>query len=234
LALSGIPPFSGFWSKDAILTAALDKQPILFVVGAVAAFFTALYMARLYFLVFVGKPREGQHAKESPSVMTIPLIVLAILAAVAGFVETPFNGWFGHWLMPDEAAHQASGLVMVVSAAVGLLGLYIGWLMYVKGTIRRDAISSRVPGLVTLLERKYYIDELYQLVFVKPLQGVGKALELFDDYVVDGVVRLSGQSVSALGRLNTRLQSGQVQAYALTALIGIVILLLAIAGRRFW
>ncbi|WP_373232175.1 NADH-quinone oxidoreductase subunit L [Cohnella sp.] len=234
LALSGIPPFSGFWSKDAVLTAALDKEPILFIVGIVAAFFTALYMARLYFLVFVGKPREGQHAKESPSVMTIPLIVLAVLATVAGFVETPFNGWFGQWLEGDDAQHHVSGLVMVVSAAVGFLGLYIGWLMYVKGTIRRDMVSSRAPGLVKLLERKYYMDELYQLVFVKPLQGLGKALTLFDDFVVDGAVRLSGHSVSALGKLNTRLQSGQVQAYALTALIGIVILLLAIAGRRFW
>lgn len=233
LALSGIPPFSGFWSKDAILTAALNEQPILFIVAAAAAFFTALYMARLYFLVFVGKPREGQHAKESPSVMTIPLVVLAVLAAVAGFVETPFSGWFSHWL-GDEAEHQASGLVMVVSTAVGLLGLYIGWLIYVKGTIRRDAISSRVPGLITILERKYYIDELYQFVFVKPLTGLGKVLELFDDYVVDGVVRLTGHSITALGRLNTRLQSGQVQAYALTALIGLVVLLLAIAGRRFW
>jgi NADH-quinone oxidoreductase subunit L len=234
LALSGIPPFSGFWSKDAILTAALDKQPILFVVGVIAAFFTALYMARLFFLVFVGQPREGQHVKESPSVMTIPLIVLAVLATVAGFVETPFNGWFGRWLMAVDVQHQASGLVMVVSAAVGLLGLYIGWLIYVKGTIRRDVVSSRMPGLVQLLERKYYIDELYHHLFVRSLQGLGKALDLFDYYVVDGIVRLSGYSVSALGRLNSRLQSGQVQAYALTALIGIVILLLAIAGRRFW
>ncbi|QJD85293.1 NADH-quinone oxidoreductase subunit L [Cohnella herbarum] len=234
LALSGIPPFSGFWSKDAILTAALDKEPLLFIVGAIAAFFTALYMARLFFLVFVGKPREGQHAKESPAVMTIPLIILAVLATVAGFVETPFNGWFGQWLLGDEAEHHVSGLVMVVSAAVGLLGIYIGWLMYVKGTIRRDVVSSKVPGLVTVLERKYYIDELYQWLFVKPLQSLGKALDLFDEYVVDGVVRLSGYSVSALGRLNSRLQSGQVQTYALTALIGIVILIVAIAGRRFW
>lgn len=234
LALSGIPPFSGFWSKDAVLTAALDKEPILFIVGVVAAFFTALYMARLFFLVFVGKPREGQHAKESPAVMTIPLIVLAVLAAVAGFVETPLNGWFSQWLVGDDAEHHVSGLVMVVSSAVGLLGLYIGWLMYVKGTIRRDLVTSHAPGLVKLLERKYYIDELYQLVFVKPLHGLGKVFTLFDAYVIDGVVRLSGHSVSALGKLNTRLQSGQVQAYALTALIGIVILLLAIAGRRFW
>lgn len=234
LALSGIPPFAGFWSKDAILAAALHDNVFLFAVGAIAAFFTALYMARLYFLVFAGKPKEGSHAHESPAVMTIPLVVLAALSVVAGFVETPWNGWLGEWLTGTAEEHHSTGLVMVVSIAVGLLGLYIGWLVYVKGTVRRDAVSSRAPGLVKVLERKYYIDELYDIVFVKPLQGFGKALQAFDDYVVDGVVRLAGYSTNALGRLNSRLQGGQVQAYALTALIGIVILALAIAGRRFW
>ncbi|MFD0673708.1 NADH-quinone oxidoreductase subunit L [Cohnella sp. GCM10027633] len=234
LALSGIPPFAGFWSKDAILAAALHDNVILFAVGVVAAFFTALYMARLYFLVFAGKPKEGSHAHESPSVMTIPLIVLALLSVVAGFVETPWGGWLGEWLTGTAEEHHSTGLVMVVSIAVGLLGIYIGWLVYVKGTVRRDAVSSRAPGLVKVLERKYYIDELYNAVFVKPLQGFGRALQAFDDYIVDGVVRLAGYSTNALGRLNSRLQGGQVQAYALTALIGIVILALAIAGRRFW
>lgn len=234
LALSGIPPFAGFWSKDAILAAALDKNGILFAVGAIAAFFTALYMARLYFLVFTGKPKQDNHAHESPSSMTIPLIVLAILSVVAGFVDTPFKGWLGEWLTGEAPEHHASGIVMVVSVAVGLLGIYIGWLVYVKGTVRRDAVSSRAPTLVRTLERKYYIDELYDLLLVKPLRSFGKALQAFDDYIVDGVVRLAGYSTSALGRLNSRLQSGQVQTYALTALIGIVILALAIAGRRFW
>lgn len=237
LALSGIPPFAGFWSKDAVLVAALHKNGILFAVGAIAAFFTALYMARLFFLAFAGKPNEGStasRAHESPSVMTIPLIVLAALSVVAGFVDTPFKGWLGEWLTGTEAEHPNGAIVMIVSAAIGLLGLYIGWLIYAKGTVRRDAVSSRMPGLAKLLERKYYIDELYEAVFVKPLRLLGQALQAFDDYVVDGVVRATGYSVSALGRLNSRLQSGQVQAYALTALIGIVILALAIAGRRFW
>ncbi|MFC5531063.1 NADH-quinone oxidoreductase subunit L [Cohnella yongneupensis] len=234
LALSGIPPFAGFWSKDAILAAALEKNGIFFAVGVIAAFFTALYMARLFFLVFTGKPKKEGHAHESPSVMTIPLIVLAVLAVVAGFVDTPFKGWLGEWLTGVAPEDHSNGIVMVVSVAVGLLGIYIGWLIYVKGTVRRDAVSSRAPGLVKLLERKYYVDELYHFLFVKPLQSFGKALQLFDDYIVDGVVRLAGYSTSALGRLNSRLQGGQVQTYALTALIGIVILALAIAGRRFW
>ncbi|WEK53956.1 MAG: NADH-quinone oxidoreductase subunit L [Candidatus Cohnella colombiensis] len=234
LALSGIPPFSGFWSKDAVLAAALDKQPILFVVGVIAAFFTALYMARLFFLVFAGKPKQDQHAKESPAVMTIPLVILAILAVTAGFVETPFNGWFGEWLTGEAQEHHASGIVMIVSVIVGLLGIYIGWLMYAKGSIRSDAVSSRVPGLVKVLANKYYIDEIYDLVFVKPLRGLGVVLQAIDDYVVDGAVRAVGHCTKAVGRLNSRLQSGQVQAYVLTAIIGIVILALAIAGRRFW
>jgi len=234
LALSGIPPFAGFWSKDAILAAALDQNGILFAVGAIAAFFTALYMARLYFLVFTGKSKQDHHAHESPSSMTIPLIVLAILSVVVGFVDTPFKSWLSEWLTGEAPEHHGSGIVMVVSAAVGLLGIYIGWLVFVKGTVRRDAVSSRAPALVKTLERKYYVDELYDLLLVKPLRSLGKALQAFDDYIVDGVVRLAGYSTSALGRLNSRLQSGQVQAYALTALIGIVILALAIAGRRFW
>lgn len=234
LALSGIPPFAGFWSKDAVLTAALDANPIYFVVGAVAAFFTALYMARLFFLVFAGKPRSDMHAHESPAVMTIPLVALAVPAVVAGFVQTPFNGWFGEWIAEDAGPEHGSGLVFVVSIAVGLLGIYLGWLIYARGAVRRDIVSARMPGLVRMLERKYYVDELYHYVFVKPLEGLGKLLTAFDEFVVDGVVRTVGHSASALGRLNTRLQSGQLQAYALTALIGLVILALAIAGRRFW
>jgi NADH-quinone oxidoreductase subunit L len=234
LALSGIPPLAGFWSKDAVLAAALEASPVYFIVGVVAAFFTALYMARLFFLVFAGTPRGDHHGHESPAVMTIPLVVLAVLAVAAGFVQTPFNGWFGEWLFPGAAEEHANVLVIVASIAAGLLGIYLGWLIYAKGTVRRDVVSSRMPGLVRVLERKYYIDELYEAVFVKPLGGLGKILGAFDDYVVDGAVRLVGRSASAIGRLNTRLQNGQLQTYVLTALIGLVILAVAIAGRRFW
>ncbi|CAM3696705.1 NADH-quinone oxidoreductase subunit L [Cohnella lubricantis] len=239
LALSGIPPFSGFWSKEAILTAALEgDHPWLFIVGVVTAFFTALYMARLFFLAFAGKPRgnaeQAAHAKESPAVMTIPMIVLAALAVVSGFVQTPFKDWLGEWLTGEASSHGASGLVLVASIAASLLGLYLGWLAFVRGTLRPDAVSSRLPWLSRLLERKYYIDELYQLVFAGGLRGLGRALAVFDEAVVDGAVRLTGYSVRALGRLNTKLQNGQIQTYGLAAILAAVILVLAIAGRRFW
>ncbi|EXX87445.1 NADH:ubiquinone oxidoreductase subunit L [Paenibacillus darwinianus] len=236
LALTGIPPFSGFWSKDAILAVALDKNPFLFAVGILTAFFTALYMARLYFLVFAGKSGAAGKAHESPAVMTIPLVVLAAFAALSGFVELPWAGMgrLGAWLTGEEAAHSGSGLVLVVSTAIGLLGIYLGWLIYVKGAIPRDFISSRAPWLVRLLERKYYIDELYHAVFTVGLRASGRALDAFDTYIVGGAVRLiSGAAVWA-GRAGTRMQNGQVQTYGLWTVIGLLALILAIAGRRFW
>ncbi|WP_274654269.1 NADH-quinone oxidoreductase subunit L [Paenibacillus humicola] len=235
LALSGIPPFSGFWSKDAILTAAMHEKPALFVVGVAAAFFTAFYMSRLFFLVFTGKPRGESHAHESPWTMTVPLVVLAVLAVVAGFVQTPWNDTLGTWLNgASEPEPGGGGLVMVVSIAVGLLGIYLGWLVFVKGTISRDAVSSRAPWLVRLLERKYYIDELYHYVFVKGLRGIGLLLNAIDDYIVDGIVKLAGGAAVLFGRGGTRLQNGQVQTYGLITVLGLVVLIVAVVGRRFW
>ncbi|MFX3634089.1 MAG: NADH-quinone oxidoreductase subunit L [Candidatus Pristimantibacillus sp.] len=236
LALIGIPPFSGFWSKDVILATALAENPLLFIVGLITAFLTALYMSRLFFLVFTGKGRSSQAAiHESPSVMVVPLIVLAVLSITAGFVETPWNGWLGGWLSGDEgeAAH-VSTLVLVTSVAVGLLGIYLGWLIYSKGSISRTAISGRMPWLVKLLEHKYYMDELYDVVIVKPLRGFGTALSSFDQYIVGGTVRLTGLAVVSFGRLATRLSNGQVQTYGIAAVISLIILIVAIVGRRFW
>lgn len=236
LALSGIPPFSGFWSKDVILSEAFYSGHYgLFAVGLVAAFFTAFYMSRLFFLVFTGKPRgnQNQHAHESPAVMTVPLIVLAVLAVAAGFVMTPFNGWFGEWLTGKAAEEHNAALVMTLSTIVGLLGIGLGYLMYVKKSVSADAIPSGAPWLHQLVERKYYIDELYGLIIVKPVKALGNVLTLFDHYVVDGIVRLSASAVSGLGRVGSRLQNGQVQTYGLVTLLGIVVLMLVFAGRRF-
>ncbi|RCW44864.1 NADH-quinone oxidoreductase subunit L [Paenibacillus prosopidis] len=234
LALSGIPPFSGFWSKDMILTAALETNPLLFVVGLAGAFCTALYMSRLFFLVFMGKPKSAAAgAHESPATMTFPLIVLAVLAIIAGFVETPWNGWFGSWLSGEPEDAHGSGVVIIASIAVGLLGIYLGWLVYGKGSVSRTVIAERLPWLVKLLERSYYVDELYAAVIVKPLKAIGAALSVFDEYVVGGVVRVAGAATSSVGRLSARLQNGQVQTYSLAAVIGFVIIVVAIVGRRF-
>ncbi|MCD1260882.1 NADH-quinone oxidoreductase subunit L [Paenibacillus athensensis] len=233
LALSGIPPFSGFWSKDLILAEAYDKQPFLFWIGVIAAFFTAFYMSRLFFLTFLGQKRSKHEPHESPASMTVPLIILAVFAVGAGFLNTPMNAWFGHWLTGEQHEESVNWAVMGLSTLVGVLGIGLGYLMYVKQSIARDFISGKAPWLYTLLNRKYWVDEIYNGILVKPLKGLGLLLELFDIYVVDGLVRLFTYAVVGLGRIGSRLQNGQLQSYGLVTLLGLLILALAIAGRRF-
>lgn len=237
LALSGIPPLAGFWSKDAILAAALEANSLLFAAGLAAAFCTALYMTRLFVLVFLGEPRfelaAANKVREMPPTMTMPLLALVVLTVVSGFAETPWNGWLSGWL-GEEAETHAGWAAMLASVAASLLGLYAGWSVYRKGALQGGAaVKERVPGLVALLERQYYIDKLYAAVAVKPVRAVGTALSAIDRYAVGGLVKLAGGAAGWAGRLLTRLQNGQAQGYALTAVIGLVILLLAMLGRRF-
>lgn len=240
LALSGIPPLSGFWSKDAILTAAWDQNNwLLFIIGAVAAFFTAFYMARLFFLVFTGDPSadsEASKAHESPLSMTVPLIVLSVLAVVAGFVNTPFGGSFGTWLTGEEVGEHANVMVMIVSALIGVLGIGLGYVMYGPGRKRQDTLEHTAAPVYRLLANKYYIDELYQIVFVRSLTGIGQLLKAFDKWVIDGLVRLVAWFTVSVGRTSLRVQNGQLQTYGLVSLFGFVglILLVLALGRRFW
>lgn len=234
LALSGIPPFSGFWSKDAILAIAYEDNKLLFVVGVIAAFFTALYMSRLFFLVFTGKPKSNISVHESPAVMTVPLILLAIPAIAAGLIFTPFNSWFGTWLTGESVEEHVNWIVIIISTVAGAAGIGLGYLIYAKGIVPRDLISKPLPWLRTLLHNKYYIDELYQVIIVKPLRTIGILLEAIDHYIIDGVVQLiSGVAVS-MGKVGLRTQNGQVQSYGLLTLFGFLVFIVALVGRRFW
>jgi NADH-quinone oxidoreductase subunit L len=234
LALCGIVPFSGFWSKDAILTVAYLHHPILFWTGLIAAFFTAFYMSRLFFLVFTGKSRSHTVAHESPLSMTFPLMVLAVLAVAAGIVSIPgANPWLGKWLSENFEEEKVNYMVMILSTIAGFGGIFVGWAVFSKGWIPRNLITSKAPWLYNLLNRKYYIDELYQVIIIAPLRGLGLLLNWFDDYVVDGIVRLTANFTLALSSWGTRLQNGQLQSFGLLTLLGFVILLLALVGRRF-
>lgn len=237
LALSGIFPLAGFWSKDAILTEAYDANMIYFAVGLIAAFFTAFYMARLFFLVFAGKPRSsynGHEPHESPAVMTIPLIILAVFSVIAGFVFTPFNPWFGEWLTGAAVAEHTNWTVIILSNVVGLAGIGLGWLIYGRKSIAQDAVSARAPWLHKLVQNKYYIDEIYHYGIVIPLKAIGDFLTLFDRYVVDGVVKLTAGTMFAVGRVGTRLQNGQLQSYGLLSLVGLIVFIAVFVGRRFF
>jgi NADH-quinone oxidoreductase subunit L len=237
LALSGLFPLSGFWSKDAILTEALHENVLYFIVGLIAAFFTAFYMARLFFLIFAGKPRsshDGHEPHESPAVMTVPLVILAVLAVVAGFIFTPFNSWFGDWLSGQPAGEHANWTVIILSNLTALLGIGLGWLMYGKRSIDSEAVAAKFGWLHKLVQNKYYIDEIYDAVIVKPVKALGDFLHLVDRFVVDGVVKLFAGSALLIGRLGTRMQNGQLQGYGLVSLLGIVLLMVLLAGRRFF
>jgi NADH-quinone oxidoreductase subunit L len=190
-------------------------------------------MFRLFFLTFSGEAKPGNHAHESPAVMTLPMIVLAVLAVIAGFINTPGNPVLGTWLthgftaLPADAhgGGHAPFWVTVVAVGVSLAGIVLAWLMYGKRSISTEGIGG---PLYQLSFRKYYIDEMYDAVFVKPLRMIGKALHLFDVWVIDGLVRLVAAATRGIGSVGARMQNGQIQTYGAIAFIGLALLLVAL------
>jgi NADH-quinone oxidoreductase subunit L len=241
LALAGLFPLSGFWSKDAILAYTLHKeQPLLFVVGIIAAFFTAFYMTRLYVLVFLGKARtdEASHAHESPRVMTLPLIILAIMAIIAGVVNLPGEPWLAGWLYGEPLQEPANWLVIILSNVAALVGIGLGYTLFRQRSQQTELSPTTATygrsGIVKILTNKYYIDELYDATVVRPYRGLGYALHVFDKVVIDGAVKLLSWITFNIGRLGTRLQNGQMQTYGLAMLFGFLVLAVVFAGRRFF
>jgi NADH-quinone oxidoreductase subunit L len=256
LAISGIPPFSGFFSKDEILAAAFargGRQPtyyLFYAMGVVAAFLTAFYMARLMAMTFLGENRTGEreraHLHEAPWIMTGPLIVLGVLSLAGGILNLPpFLGGgaaLEHWLEPVVApAAQFFGLEMPHGSverflvggavAIGLVGLIAGF----RATLRRPMVPARQAapdrGFGLVLNRKYYVDELYDALLVRPVSWISRMVlwkgvdqTLVDGAGVNGVARLS----RGLGWLGSRLQSGQVGMYVVVFLIGALWILRAV------
>lgn len=233
LSIAGIPPFSGYFSKEEILAAAYaDGRFAVFTVGIVAAFFTAFYMFRLFFLVFTGENRSNHpDVKPVPLVMTAPMWALAALSVVAGWVHTPWNQGLGRWLTAEGSAvaalgdHSAPVWLPVLTVAVSLLGVALAWAMYVSRKLARDTFSRPLPGVYRTLLNKYYVDELYQYVIATPLRAVGYALQAVDRYVIAGLVAFLGRLSVAVGRGGTYVQNGQVQTYGLVTVAGVVLLL---------
>lgn len=244
LAIAGIPPFSGFWSKEEILGAvyAAGRYDLL-IIAIVAAFFTAFYMFRLYFLTFRGAPAsEGaKKAYESPSVMTIPMLLLALLAIGAGFINLPNAPMLGEWMMSgsvgqfiidkfgEEAGHSALWL-QIAAVIISLFGIGFAYLMYGKKNLPTDIISEQLPWLYQLSYRKFYMDELYTFVFIRPLKGIGLAFNWLDHYIIGGLVRSIGGLTNMVGRLLSRLQSGQMQTYGFVVLLGLVVLMVSLTA----
>ncbi|MBA4536653.1 NADH-quinone oxidoreductase subunit L [Bacillus aquiflavi] len=237
LAISGVPLFSGFFSKDEILIAAwANGNIVLFLLGVIAAFLTAFYMFRLFFMVFTGEARSKmENVQESPGVMTFPMIILAILAIFAGYVNTPWFGTFlGNWLTEGTTSFGSSHIegpiwIMIVVTIVSLFGIFLAWLMYGKGSLSRDWLSSRAPVSYNILYNKYYIDEFYQLTIMKFTKGFSLFLQYIDKFLVEGIIKVVVGTIHGLGKTGSKIQNGQVQIYGTVAFVGLAVLVVVFA-----
>ncbi len=214
LTISGIPGLSGFFSKDEVLLSAyLSGRKWLWVIGVVTAGMTAFYMFRLIFLVFYGKERMDEevkhHIHESPKVMTVPLIILAGLSVIGGYIglSEAFGGgnWFKRFLssVVEEESHHISlsteYLLMGISVISALVGIYIAWLFYIKNPDLPEKLSQKFKSLYTLLYRKYYVDEIYGATFVKGTLNLGEFLSKYDLAVIDGIVNRTADATRGTG-----------------------------------
>jgi NADH-quinone oxidoreductase subunit L len=243
LALAGIIPLAGFWSKDEILTDAWRAgfgggvegvatsqavAQVVFVVGVITAFLTAFYVARMLWLAFGGAYRGAGHPHESDAIMLVPLVVLAIGSVFAGVVGSPLVGsdnigkWISTSLLPAEGAIQVNWGLVAVTTLIAVLGIALGGALYRRGLPEREYLE-RIPPLYTLLERKYFLDDLYEGVFVRAVTGqLAPATYWFDQRVIDGVVNGAGLGTRRLSRGLRYLQSGQAQWYAAALFVGVV------------
>ena len=239
LALSGMPPFSGFWSKDEILLAVLKGHPALFAVAILTSFLTAFYMARLIFIVLFGKPREEMHAQESPTSMTVPLLILAAFAMFIGLIGSPILGHAFQKFMSTgsgftlEEGQLSYDIIMIFSTAISLTGIALAYILYVRGQkILPAAMRNQLFWLYKLLANKYYVDEIYEMVFVRTFVGISKFSFKFDASIVDGAVNGVAKGFQWLSGTLRLIQSGMVQNYLLIMIIGVIILFVTLWGGK--
>jgi NADH-quinone oxidoreductase subunit L len=248
VAIAGIPPFSGFFSKDEILWKAFSSDygsVVLWLLGVVGAAMTAFYMFRLVNLTFYGEPRysESLHPHEAPKSMTIPLVILAVLSAVGGFIGVPSSLGGGnaieHWLEPvfaraqdklrlgAHAVETTEYLLMALSVAVALGGIYLAYLLYLRRREWVGELRERFPRTYRVLLNKYYVDEAYDAAVVRPTVSLSESLlwRGFDVAVIDGLVNGSARLAGWLAQLIRRVQTGVVQHYALVFFFGILVIL---------
>jgi NADH-quinone oxidoreductase subunit L len=257
LAIAGIFPLAGFFSKDEILWGAWSSgNKLVWVVLALTAGLTAFYMFRLTFLVFFGRfhgdPRTFHLAHESPKAMTVPLMILAALSVVGGWIGIPavmgttFFGHdinvFHHWLSPAvagahaaaaEVEHAGAGLefaLMATALAIAVAGIAAAFVIYRKREGAADAIAKSFRPVYAMWRNLYWVDELYEAAILKPFYAIARFCAGFDRFVVDGLVNASGIVADIIGQLLKLFQTGYVRNYALVFLLGVVAILVYLAA----
>ncbi len=245
IALIGVFPFAGFWAKDEILGGAfVGGSYVVWAVGIVTAFLTAVFAFRLIFMTFYGEsraPEEVQHhIHESPKVMTIPLVLLAIPAALLGLVVgwPPETGWIHRFLEPVFFAvkHEefvwlgVGGGLMVFSLAVALLGVYVAYVMYIRRTELPGRLAARLPAAYEASFNKMYMDQIYEVVPIRStIAFAGWLWTFFDTKVIDGAVNGLARLWELFGERLRPLQTGRVQNYTLSIFAGMLVLVVVLA-----
>ena len=246
VGLAGIPPFAGFFSKDSILAAAFHEgYRALWAILLIGVLLTAFYTARLVLLAFFGSPRmskeQAHHVHESPAVMTVPLAVLAVLTAVAGIVAVPSSHGttFERFMAPvlPFKAGEHGGLAELALAAVSVLtalaGVFVAWLMYGRGQVDAQKIGVATNPIHRLILNKYYVDEIYDTLIVRPIYLLCLwCARVFDVKVIDGLVNGVASAVVAWALSLRRIQTGFVMNYALGMLLGAVALVAFLLAAR--
>jgi len=260
LAISGIPPLSGFFSKDEILWYSFANGGFLFwLIGALTAFITAFYMFRLYFLTFEGKERfghekpastrsnRGEHPHESPNVMVIPLIILAVLSAIGGFIGIPeiFSGEHGNifhgWLEPvfknaerklaiyGLHTHFQEILLMTISVAGAAGSIFFARYIYLRKPSIASGTAKKFKSIYNLLWNKYFVDELYDATVINPIVKTSDSFlwRIADNKIIDGLVNGIASLIESASVVIRKMQTGVAQFYA-------VIMMVGIAAALFW
>jgi NADH-quinone oxidoreductase subunit L len=232
LAISGVPVFSGFFSKDEILLTAFHHNIPLWIIASVASIMTAFYMFRLMFLTFFnefrGTEEQKNHLHESPALITFPLIVLAILATIGGLISLPGNSWLNHYLIPilpklASAEHHLGSteyLLMAIAVVGGLVGIGLAYAKYNKqNTVPGDDAS--ITGFAKVLYNKYYLDEIYNLLFVQSINALSKFFRDQIETSLSAFVFGFGKATNAISLQGKKVQNGSVGLYLFAFVLGL-------------
>jgi len=222
LSIAGFPGFAGFFSKDEILVAAFEHNKLIYIIGVVVAGLTAFYMFRLYFGIFWGKDTKYEHTPhESPASMTFPLIFLAIMSVVAGYIH------FSEYVTADRQAFEAhlNYPLAAIAVGVGLTGILLAYIFYKKPSGLPDKVAAAFGSLYQWASDKFYFDELYLFVTKEIIfKRISAPFAWFDRHIVDGTMNLIGNSTVSGSEKIKKIQSGRVQDYAFAFVAGAVVL----------
>ena len=236
LAISGIFPLAGFWSKDEILMTAYHGNPTLWVIGSIASIMTAFYMFRLIYLTFFnsfrGTEEQKYHLHESPSLITLPLIILAILSFFGGIISLPGHSWLNEYLSPlfSKATHEAHSLgsteymLMAIATVGALIGIGIAYKKYLKdNTIPSE--DAEITGITKVLYNKYYVDEAYDALFVKPTNVLSSFFRDSVETTLSAMVFGLGKVSNSLAIQGKKVHNGSIGLYLFAFVIGVIVIL---------